>query len=92
MISRRCLNFGANFHHKSVEELGFESPRVAFRQIDKKLWEVKIRSSKTGYRLFYVSLHGDLLVLLHGYQKQSQKAPKKEIETAEKRMMGVLKN
>ena len=32
------------------------------------------------------------MVLLHAYQKQSQKAPKKEIEIAEQRMMEVISN
>lgn len=32
------------------------------------------------------------MVLLHAYKKQSQKAPKKEIETAERRMLEVIEN
>lgn len=32
------------------------------------------------------------MVLLHAYQKQSQKAPLKEVETAEKRLLEVAKN
>ena len=31
---------------KSVEELGFESPRVEFRQISGKLWEIKMNKVK----------------------------------------------
>ncbi len=75
---------------KSIEELGFDCPRVNFRQISGKLWEIKIQTSSAGYRIFYVSLRRDTLVLLHAYKKQSQKAPKKEIEIAEKRLMEVL--
>ena len=75
---------------KSVEELGFICPRVIFRQISGKLWEIKIETHGSGYRIFYVTLKRDLLVLLHAYKKQSQKAPKKEIEIAEKRLMEVL--
>lgn len=77
---------------KSIEDLGFDSPRVQFRQIRGKLWEIKVYASSTGYRFFYVSLHGDVLVLLHAYKKQSQKAPNKEIAIAEKRLLEVLKN
>ena len=77
---------------KNVEDLGLDSPRVQFRQIRGHLWEIKIRLQSTGVRLFYVVLKAKTLVLLHGYKKQSQKAPKKEIETAEKRMLEVLKN
>ena len=77
---------------KSVEELGFDCPRVEFRQITGKLWEIKIATSSAGYRIFYVTVKRDVLVLLHAYKKQSQKAPKKEIAIAEKRLMEVLNN
>lgn len=77
---------------KSIEDLGFHSPRVVFRQIRNKLWEIKIRTAASSYRIFYVTISGDTLVLLHAYKKQSQKAPIKEIAIAEKRLFEVLKN
>jgi len=77
---------------KSVEELGFDCPRVQFRQIRGKLWEIKIKTANSGYRIFYVTIKQSLMILLHIYKKQSQKAPKKEIEIAEKRMLEVLEN
>jgi phage-related protein len=79
---------------KNIEELGFDCPRVEFRQIRGQLWEIKIRSTSAGYRIFYVSLqtNTNTMVLLHAYKKQSQKAPKKEIDTAEQRMFEVLDN
>jgi phage-related protein len=79
---------------KNVEELGFKCPRVQFRQLHGQLWEIKIRSASAGYRIFYVTLktNTNTLVLLHAYKKQTQKAPSKEIETAEQRMFEVLNN
>lgn len=77
---------------KSVEELGFDCPRVQFRQIKGPLWEIKIQTASGGSRLFYVALKENTLVILHGYKKQSQKAPKKEIEVAEQRMLEVIDN
>lgn len=76
----------------NVERLGFDSPRVDFRQIRGSLWEIKIKTHRGGYRLFYVCLQGKNTVLLHAYKKQPQKAPKKEIETAERRMLEVIEN
>ena len=76
----------------NVEELGFDSPRVEFRQIRGSLWEIKIKTHRSGYRFFYVCIRGGTIVLLHAYKKQSQKAPTKEIEIAEKRMMEVFDN
>ncbi|MEW6088369.1 MAG: type II toxin-antitoxin system RelE/ParE family toxin [bacterium] len=77
---------------ENIQELGLESPRVQFRQIDGKLWEIKIRSIGGGYRIFYVTIKKNIMVLLHSYKKQSQKAPDKEIKVAAKRLMEVLKN
>lgn len=76
----------------SVEKLGFDCPRVNFRQIKGSLWEIKIRTQKGGYRFFYVCIKKGIIVLLHAYKKQSQKAPKKELEIAEKRMFEVLED
>ncbi|MBN2362355.1 MAG: type II toxin-antitoxin system RelE/ParE family toxin [Deltaproteobacteria bacterium] len=41
-------------------------------------------------RVFYVVVVGPVAVLLHAYNKQSQRAPGREIETAERRMSDVL--
>ena len=75
---------------KSIEDLGFESPRVQLRQIDGKLWEMKISSSSGGYRIFYVAINKEVLILLHAYKKQSQKAPARELKVAAKRLKEVL--
>lgn len=72
--------------------MGFYSPRVAFRQIEKRLWEIKIRSMNISCRIFYVNIKADILVLLHAYKKQSQKAPNKEINIAKQRLFEVIKN
>lgn len=77
---------------KSVEDLGFDCPRVNFRQIKGALWEIKISTQSAGLRIFYVTVRGGTLVLLHAYKKQSQKAPGKEIDIADKRMLEVLNN
>jgi len=55
-----------------------------------KYREIKIRTQGGGYRFFYITLKKDTMVLLHAYKKQSQKAPKNEIEIALKRLKEVL--
>lgn len=75
---------------QNVQELGFDCQRVQFRQIRGKLWEIKIKMSSGEFRLFYVTLQRSIITVLHGYIKKTQKAPAKEIELAEKRMMEVL--
>ena len=46
------------------------------------MWELRISAE----RIFYFAYTGQRVILLHGYHKQSQKAPKREIETARRRM------
>lgn len=77
---------------RNIEDLGFYCPRVQFRQIKDKLWEIKIEAANSSYRVFYAAIRSDLLVLLHIYKKQSQKAPLKEIMIAKKRLAEVLNN
>jgi phage-related protein len=43
-------------------------------------------------KLFYILIKGSVIVILHMYKKQSQKAPKKEIALSEKRMKEVVEN
>jgi phage-related protein len=41
------------------------------------------------HRIFYAAVVKGEIVLLHAYQKKSQKAPKKEIDLAQKRMKEI---
>lgn len=65
---------------------GMDKSSIIFRQIEGKLWELKISSN----RVFYIMIEASVMILLHAYKKQSQKAPKKELDTAKKRMAIVL--
>lgn len=69
-----------------IQQRGLAAIRVQFRQIDGKLWEIKI----SAHRVFYVMVAGDEVVLLHAYKKQQQKLPIKEREIALRRMKELL--
>ena len=71
---------------EQVERRGLDAVRVEFRQIEGKLWEIKIGS----HRVFYVMIDRDEMVLLHAYKKQRQKLPVKEREIAIRRMKELL--
>jgi phage-related protein len=71
---------------EQVEQRGLEAVRVEFRQIDGKLWEIKVGS----HRVFYVIIERDEMVLLHAYKKQGQKLPIKERDVAIRRMKELL--
>ena len=69
-----------------IERHGFDAVRVQFRQIEGKLWEIRI----SAHRVFYVLIEREEMVLLHAYRKQGQKLPLKEREVAMKRMKELL--
>jgi len=69
-----------------LKDGGLDAVRVQFRQIEGKLWEVKIGS----HRVFYVIIEKGEMVLLHAYKKQGQKLPVKERDIAIRRMKELL--
>ena len=72
---------------EDLREYGLDAPLVSMRQIRGKLWEIRI----SRHRIFYVTIEAEVMILLHAYKKQGQKAPVHEIETALRRMDEILK-
>jgi phage-related protein len=75
---------------KVIQEYGTDTIGVEFRQIEGKLWELKIRIHGNQHRIFYVVLKGNEMVLLHAYLKKTPKTPVKEIQTAKQRMKQLM--
>ncbi len=48
------------------------------------LWEIRVSAGNGIFRIFCFFDKGDLIILLSGFQKKTQKTPKNEIERAEK--------
>jgi len=48
------------------------------------LWEVRISAGNGIFRIFCFFDHGNLIILLSGFQKKTQKTPKNEIKKAER--------
>ena len=53
--------------------------------VNTKLYGIRVEQSTNIYRIFYFAYTGRRFILLHGFQKKTQKTPKREIEIAEKR-------
>lgn len=56
------------------------------RMIKGKLWELR----PGNFRFFYFTVIEQRFVILHGYRKQSQKAPRQEVDIAMKRMKEMM--
>lgn len=71
---------------EDIKDHGLGAPLVSMRQIEGKLWELRVSQT----RIFYVLYGSHTLVFLHAYKKQSRKAPRREIETALRRMRDLV--
>jgi len=69
-----------------LQEFGSNLSMPHAKQIKGKLWELR----PGGVRLFYFAYIEQQFVILHGYRKQSQKAPDREIEIAIRRMQELI--
>jgi phage-related protein len=49
-------------------------------------WDLRTKLGSDIYRTFYFAHTGKKFVLLHAFQKKSQKAPRKELDVVEERM------
>lgn len=69
-----------------LQEFGTNLSMPHAKPIQGKLWELR----PGGIRLFYFAYIEQQFVILHGYRKQSQKAPDREIEIAMRRMQELM--
>ncbi|MCF8299175.1 MAG: type II toxin-antitoxin system RelE/ParE family toxin [Bacteroidales bacterium] len=61
-------------------------PTKYFKHIQNStgLYEIRVESGGNIFRVFCFFDKGKMIILVNGFQKKSQKTPKKEIEMAEK--------
>jgi phage-related protein len=69
-----------------LQEFGTGLGMPHAKPIKNKLWELR----PGGIRLFYFAYINQQFIVLHGYRKQSMKAPEREIAIALKRMQELL--
>jgi phage-related protein len=74
-----------------IERHGLKCPRVHFRQLEGKLWEVKFATATGGFRIAYVIVERKRMVWLHVFRKESRRTPRNDLGVARNRMMEVLK-
>ncbi len=54
------------------------------------LWELRVEYAGNIYRILACTYKGNRVILLHGFQKKTQKTPQKELEIAEQRKKRYL--
>lgn len=71
---------------KLLQEFGIKiGPPHVKKLTGTELWELRILGSDS-IRVFYAAVTGKTFVLLHGFKKKKDKAPPKEIKTAQDRL------
>ena len=58
----------------------------------KGLYEIRVDYQSNIFRIFCCFDNGQLVILFNGFQKKTQKTPKKEIDKAEQLMRNYFKN
>jgi phage-related protein len=58
--------------------------------LEDKLSEIRISVDRNAYRIIYFLHTGQKFILLHGFQKKTQKTPKKELKLAKKYLAEFL--
>ena len=78
----------------SIEQLRLRNVQARaplVRHLEGKIWELREGSQTNIYRLLYFFFTGRKFVFLHGFQKKSEKTPRRELEIAEARMQGFIR-
>ena len=55
-----------------------------FKHLEDGIFEIRVEVGSNIYRIFTFFDDNKLVILLHGFQKKTQKTPRKEIERAKK--------
>ena len=77
--------------YEVLQEKGPDTGMPLSRSLKQGLHELRIPYEDVAYRVFCGFVGNQLILLLHGMVKKSQKTPKKDIELARKRLAQVKK-
>jgi phage-related protein len=67
-------------------------PSKFFKHLEDGIYEIRIESESNIYRIFSFFDDDKLVILLHGYQKKTDKVSRKEIEHAKKLRMNYYED
>lgn len=77
----------------SLEQLRVRNVQASeplVKHLEGKIWELRRAGAGNIYRVLYFFFTGQQIVLLHAFQKKTEKTPRGEIEAAHKRMESFM--
>ena len=60
------------------------------RPLGDKLWEMRLRDASGTARAIYFTTSGRRIVVLHAFEKRTQKTPRRSVDLAKRRMQEFL--
>lgn len=69
-------------------QLGWPLGMPLVRKLEKRLWEIRIQLDSRIARILF-TVHTNIMVLLHGFIKKSQKLPARDLKIATQRMTNI---
>ena len=73
-----------------LAESGIDVGMPHVKPLEDKLYEIRVRVDRNAYRIIYFLHTGQQFILLHGFQKKTQKTPTKELKLAKKYLAAFL--
>jgi phage-related protein len=77
----------------SIEQLrarNIQAREPLVRHLEGKIWELRRESNTNIFRVLYCFLSGRRILILHGFQKKTQRTPAQEIALAQQRLNDFL--
>ena len=75
----------------TVESVGLDRMHEPHaKHLEGKFWELRVSAAEGIARGIYVTVTGRRVVVLHVFEKKTQKTPRRALEIAKERMKGVL--
>jgi phage-related protein len=71
-----------------IEEYGLDVGIPDIKHLEAALWEIRIKAFEGSYRFIFTVVKGRVIILVHAFQKKSQKTPLREIRIARARARG----
>jgi phage-related protein len=73
-----------------LEEFGTQLPQPHAKFLGEGLWELRTQVEGDAFRVLYCGCTRQRFVLLHAFQKKTQKTPARELDTAKRRRIDWL--
>jgi len=99
LFEGNALNDLRNFPMDAKREAGFQLDRVqhglnpkdwkSMRSIGAGVREIRIRANDGAYSVIYTATIGDMVVVLHAFQKKTQRTEQRHIDLARKRLREI---